>query len=176
MKSGNSATPQIRVVSLDAESPEPLIEHARKLLLEYGRFVVAQLGAAHLCFGSLEEEAAGLPGIYLDQNGGCLIACAGEMPAGFVAWRALPADVAPNAWEMKRLWVTANARGLSLGRTLTVAVLDRARAAHQTSIFLDTVPASMSSAYRLYLELGFKLCAPYNDNQMDRITHLSLTL
>jgi ribosomal protein S18 acetylase RimI-like enzyme len=98
------------------------------------------------------------------------------MPAGFVAWRALPADVTPNAWEMKRLWVTADARGLSLGRTLTVAVLDRARSAQQTTIFLDTVPASMSRAYRLYLDLGFKPCAPYNNNKMDGITHLSLTL
>jgi hypothetical protein len=53
MKSGNSATPQIRVVSLDVDSPEPTIEHARKLLLEYGRFVIAQPGAAHFFFGSL---------------------------------------------------------------------------------------------------------------------------
>ena len=162
--------------SLDANSPEQTIEDARKLLLEYGRFVIAQPGAAHFCFGSLEKEAADLPGSDLDQSGGCLIAYADEIPAGFVAWRALPATVTPDAWEMKRLWVAAPARGLGLGRVLTVAVLDRARAAQRTSIFLDTVPASMSSAYRLYLELGFKVCAPYNDNKMDGITHLSLAL
>ncbi len=176
MKSGNPVTRQIRIVSLDADSPESIIEDARRFLLEYGRFVIAQSGAAHFCFGSLEKEAADLPGSYLHQNGGSLIAYAGEMPAGFVAWRAMPADVASYAWEMKRLWVTADARGLGLGRILTLAVLDCARAAQQTSIYLDTVPASMSSAYRLYLELGFEPCTPYNDNKMDGITHLSLSL
>lgn len=176
MKSDNAVTRHIRIMSLGADSAEPVVEDARRLLIEYGQFVIAQPGAAHFCFGSLEKEAADLPGSYLHQDGGCLIAYAGEIPAGFVAWRAMPAGVAPNAWEMKRLWVAADARGLSLGRTLTLAVLDRARDAQQTSIFLDTVPASMSSAYRLYLELGFKPCAPYNDNKMDGITHLSLNL
>ncbi len=163
------------MMSLDANSPAQTIEDARKLLLEYGRFVIAQPGAAHFCFGSLEKEAADLPSSYLHQNGGSLIAYVGEMPAGFVAWRALPAEVAPRAWEMKRLWVAAKARGFGLGRILTLAVLDRARAAQQTSIYLDTVPASMKSAYRLYLELGFEACAPYNDNKMDGITHLLLS-
>jgi hypothetical protein len=55
-------------------------------------------------------------------------------------------------------------------------VLDRARAAQRTAVYLDTAPASMGSANRLYLELGFKPCAPYNDNAMEGITYLSLSL
>lgn len=117
-----------------------------------------------------------MPGSYLDQGGGCMLAYAGEMPAGFVAWRAVPAEVAHDAWEMKRLWARPHFRGLGLGRTLTMAVLDRVRAAQRTAIYLDTAPASMGNAYRLYLELGFKPCAPYNDNAMEGITYLSLNL
>jgi ribosomal protein S18 acetylase RimI-like enzyme len=138
--------------------------------------VIAQPGAARFCFGSLEKEAEGLPGSYLDQGGGSLLAFAGESPVGFVAWRPVPADVARNAWELKRLWTRPEGRGLGLGRMLTTAVIDRARAAHRTAIYLDTAPASMGSAYRLYLELGFKPCAPYNDNAMEGITYLTLSL
>lgn len=159
---------------LAPNSPPAVLQQARELLLEYGRFVIAQPGAARFCFGSLENEAAGLPESYLEQGGGSLIAFADGQPAGFVAWRALPVSVEPNAWEMKRLWVRPSARGLGLGRTLTVSVLDRARAAGRKAIYLDTAPASMGSAHRLYLELGFKPCPPYNDNPVEGLAYLRL--
>ena len=176
MESGKALKQQIRLAEINSDSSATTIDHARELLLEYGRFVVAQPGAAQFCFGSLEMEAAGLPESFLDQGGGCMLAYAGELQAGFVAWRTVPATVAPNAWEMKRLWVRPQARGLDLGRILTMAVVDRARAAQRTAIYLDTVPASMGNAYRLYLDLGFKPCSPYNDNAMEGITYLSLSL
>lgn len=153
-----------------------MLSQARELLLEYGRFVIAQPGAGRFCFGSLEKEAAGLPESYIDQGGGSLIAFADGEPAGFVAWRALPDSVEHDAWEMKRLWVRASARGLGLGKTLTLAVLDRARAAGRAAVYLDTAPASMGSAYRLYLELGFEPCAPYNDNPVEGLAYLRLSL
>jgi ribosomal protein S18 acetylase RimI-like enzyme len=92
-------------------------------------------------------------------------------PAGFVAWRALPAAVAPDAWELKRLWVRPAARGLSLGQALTQAVLDRAIAAGRRRVYLDTVPAAMSAAVRLYLSLGFEPCPAYNDNPVEGIAY-----
>ena len=127
------------------------LAQAQALLLEYGRFVVAQSGVARFCFGSLEKEAARLPQAYQEQGGGCLMAHANGQPAGFIAWRAIPASVASNAWELKRLWVRPIARGLSLGRILTQAVLDRAVAAGRKAVYLDTAPASMASAHRIYL-------------------------
>lgn len=142
------------------------------MLLEYGRFVVAQPGAARFCFGSLEQEAARLPHSYLEQAGGCLLAHARGEAAGFVAWRALPANVAPSAWELKRLWVRPAARGLALGRTLTEAVLRRARAAEQTAVYLDTAPAAMGAAYKLYLAMGFEACAAYNNNPVEGLAWL----
>ena len=152
-------------------TPPETIAEARALLLDYGRFVVAQAGAARFCFGSLEQEADRLPASYHEQGGGCLIAYARGNPAGFVAWRALPASVASDAWELKRLWVAPGNRGLGLGRALTQAVLDRALAAGRSAVFLDTVPDAMAAAVAVYRELGFEPCPPYNDSPIHGIAY-----
>ena len=55
------------------------------------------------------------------------------------------------------------ARGLDLGRALTQAVVDRAVSAQRKAIYLDTVPAVMATAHRLYLSMGFATCPPYNN-------------
>jgi GNAT superfamily N-acetyltransferase len=160
------------VEEITETAPEGLLAPARELLLEYGRFVIAQSGAARFCFGTLEQEAARLPHSYLEQDGGCLIALVRGEPAGFVAWRTVPESVAPDAWELKRLWVRPVARGMALGRALTQAVIDHAIAAGRKAIYLDTAPASMGAAHRLYLEMGFEPCAPYNDNPVEGLAWL----
>jgi ribosomal protein S18 acetylase RimI-like enzyme len=157
------------IVTTDSEET---FAQASELLLEYGRFVIAQPGAARFCFGSLEKEAARLPLSYLEQGGGCLMAHANGQSAGFIAWRTVPEAVAPQAWELKRLWVRPAARGLSLGRALTQAVLERAVSAGRKAVYLDTAPASMAAAHRMYLDLGFKPCAPYNDNPVEGLAYL----
>jgi ribosomal protein S18 acetylase RimI-like enzyme len=161
----------IEFVELVAASSSTIAE-ARELLLEYGRFVVAQPGVARFCFGSLEKEAERLPVSYQEQGGGCLMARAGAEPAGFVAWRALDSTGKPDAWELKRLWVRPSARGLGLGRALTLAVLDRAVKAGRKAVYLDTVPESMAAAHQLYIELGFTPCRQYNDNPVEGLAYL----
>lgn len=163
---------QLSIEEITADSPAGDVDAARELLLEYGRFVVAQPGAARFCFGSLEKEAARLPLSYLEQGGGSLLARRAGEPVGFVAWRTVPETVAPDAWELKRLWVRPAARGMRLGRALTLAVIDRAVAAGRKAIYLDTAPAAMGAAHRLYLELGFEPCAPYNDNPVEGLAWL----
>jgi GNAT superfamily N-acetyltransferase len=168
--------PSFEITEISAASPDTTLAEARELLLEYGRFVIAQPGAARFCFGTLEKEAAGLPHSYQEQDGGCLIARLNHHPAGFVAWRRLSAAVAvavaPNACELKRLWVRPIARGLQLGRALTQAALDRAARAGYKAVYLDTAPASMASAHRLYLQMGFAPCAPYNDNPVEALEYM----
>jgi putative acetyltransferase len=176
MAAQNTASRSITLQPIAADASEATLVQARELLLEYGRFVVAQPGAARFCFGSLEQEAVRLPLSYLEQGGGCLVAHVSGNPAGFVAWRALPAEVEQHAWELKRLWVRPIARGLALGRTLTQSVLDRAIAADRKAIYLDTAPASMAAAHRLYLEMGFEPCPPYNDNPVEGLAWLRKTL
>jgi carbonic anhydrase len=155
-----------------ASASNSTLAQARDLLLEYSRFVIAQPSAASFCLGSLENEAARLPLSYHEQGGGCLMARVQGEPAGFIAWRGMAVD----CWELKRLWVRPNARGLSLGRALTVAVLERALAAGRKAVFLDTAPASMAAAHRLYLDLGFEPCARYNDNPVEGLVYLRKNL
>lgn len=152
------------------------LAQARELLLEYGRFVIAQPGVAQFCFGTLEKEAERLPLGYIEQGGGCLLARADQTPVGFVAWRALPEAVARDAWELKRLWVRSEGRGMGLGRALTQAVLDRAVAAGRTAVYLDTVPEAMTAAHRLYLDMGFVPCEVYNDNPVEGLEYMVKSL
>ena len=172
------AAPSLRMEVVSEHSSPELITAARQLLLEYGRFVIAQPGAARFCYGSLEKEAERLPLSYLEQDGGCLVASVGSMPAGFVAWRSIRVSpsVENDAWEMKRLWVRPEARGFHLGRVLTEAVIARAIAAKRKAIYLDTAPASMGSAYRLYQEMGFHPCPAYNDTPVDGLIWMVKTL
>ena len=95
MDSRQAASPPFSVREIAATEPESSLAQARELLLEYGRFVVAQPGAARFCFGALEHEAAQLPHSYLEQGGGSLIAHVNDNPAGFIAWRTLPASFRP---------------------------------------------------------------------------------
>jgi ribosomal protein S18 acetylase RimI-like enzyme len=168
----NAASRPITLQSIAADASEATLAQARELLLEYGRFVIAQPGVTRFCFSSLEQEAAHLPFSFIEQGGGCLITHIQSEPAGFVAWRALSPAVEPDAWELKRLWVRPAARGRSLGRALTQNVIDRAIAAGRKAIYLDTAPASMAAAHRLYLEMGFAPCAPYNDNPVEGLAWL----
>jgi GNAT superfamily N-acetyltransferase len=177
MDTTETEKPSVQIEELSADDAPSHIAEARELLLEYGRFVIAQPGAARFCFGALEKEAERLPHSYLDQGGGCLVATVKVAtvkgtPTGFVAWRTVPVSVAPDAWELKRLWVRPAGRGLGLGRRLTEAVLDRAVAAQRRAVYLDTAPAAMASAHRLYLDLGFEPCPPYNDNPVEGLAYL----
>jgi GNAT superfamily N-acetyltransferase len=161
-----------RIEEIGVDHHPSALAEARALLLEYGRFVMAQPGIARFCFGTLEKEAERLPVIYIEQGGGCLIAHAQGTPMGFVAWREVPETVTRNAWELKRLWVRDAGRGLGLGRALTQAVLDRAVTVRRMAVYLDTVPTAMMSAHRLYLQMGFEPCAAYNDNPVDGLAYL----
>lgn len=159
---------------MSAGAEEKSLAAARELLIEYGRFVIAQPGVAQFCFAGLEREAERLPMSFTERGGGCLLAWVEGEPTGFVAWRAIPdsALVTAGSWEMKRLWVSQSGRGHGLGRLLTQAVLDRARAAQRRAVYLDTVPEAMASAHRLYLEMGFAPCERYNDNPVEGLAFL----
>jgi len=167
---------RVHLIEIDEAATASVLSEARDLLLEYGRFVIAQPGAARFCFGSLKQEADRLPHSYTEQGGGCLMALVDGEAAGFVAWRALPATVEPDAWELKRLWARPWSRGLGLGRALTAAVLDRARDAGRKAVLLDTAPSSMGAAHQLYLELGFAPCGRYNDNPVEGLVYLKKEL
>jgi len=169
MDAPRAAARAIQLEEITADTSAETLSAARELLFEYGRFVLAHPQSAGFCYGTLEQEVARLPRSYLEKQGGCLVARVDDEPAGFVGWRAIPDSVAADAWELKRLWVRPLARGLNLGRTLTQAVFDRAIRARRKAVYLDTAPAVMAAAHRLYLSMGFEPCPPYNDNPVEEL-------
>jgi len=162
----------IEVLAQDA--PPHTIETARALLLEYGRFVTAVEGAERFGWDKLQAEVDALPGTYRNQSGEMLLADAGGVPAGCVAWRAL--TTIARACEMKRLWVRADFRGLKLGEELALTAIQHAALAGFDAIYLDTFPASMKPAFDMYLRLGFTPCNPFNDSRYDGVVFMRLSL
>jgi ribosomal protein S18 acetylase RimI-like enzyme len=129
-------------------------ERDRSVIVTLLREYEAGLGVS-LCFQDFEAEVAGLPGAYAPPRGQMLLA---RMPddgqiVGMVALRRV-AD-APDLCEMKRLYVSPSARGLGLGRTLALAIMEEARRLGYGRMCLDTLPA-MAEAQVLYRSLGFR--------------------
>ncbi len=129
------------------------------LFLEYGEYLAHNpTGAANICIENFDRELATLPAPYFAILLHCRRRTRGlrrAQASQSSGWRGC---------EMKRLWVTASHRGLGLGRTLVLAALDQARATGHTAIYLDTVPAAMPEANRLYAGLGFEEVTRYNTN------------
>ena len=162
----------IEVLGRDA-SPER-IETARALLREYGEFVIAAEGAAHFCFGKLQEEMAGLPENYSRQGGEMLVAYADGKAAGCVTYRAI-AKI-DGGCEMKRLWVRKGFRGSRLGERLVLRAVEDASEAGFRAMYLDTFPATMKAAYEMYLRLGFMPCEPYNESRFEGVVFMRRAL
>lgn len=99
-----------------------------------------------------ESEWQSLPGAYAAPGGGLLLAAVTAQPAGCVALRPFPKA---GTCEMKRLFVLPDYRGSGAGRSLIESVIQLARNRGYAFMRLDTHPATMGSAVRLYREFGF---------------------
>ena len=147
----------IREASHDSE-----VAAARLLMRDYGDYLAhSPSGAASICLTNYEQELQQLPAGYAV----ILLATVDDEPAGCVALREL--DRQPPSCEMKRLWVGANFRGLGLGRRLIEEAIEWASSRGFDLMYLDTVPAAMPEAVRLYTSLGFVPVERYNQNPVD---------
>ena len=164
------------------------VEVVRGLMLEYGDYLAhlaeGPRGAASICLTGYEAELAALPEPYV-APGGLLVAEVESAVAGCVAIKGLKAragvtglraEIPPGALELKRLWVRPGFRGLRLGQRLMQAAIDHARAVGATAIYLDTVPAAMPEANRMYEAMGFAPTERYNDNDVADIEFFRLGL
>lgn len=88
-----------------------------------------------------------------------LVARRGEETVGCGAVQYLDGTTA----EIKRMWVSAGARGLGLGRRLLAALEDVARDAGRTRVVLDT-QETLVEARSLYRSAGYAEIERYNDN------------
>ena len=110
-----------------------------------------------LDFQGFQAELAELPGRFSPPAGCLLIARRASMPLGIVGLKPLALGIA----EIKRLYVTPEARGAGLGRGLDERALAEARAKNYDRVRLDTHRPSMAEAIALYRRLGFVEIAPY---------------
>lgn len=143
------------------------IEQVRKLFLEYA----ASLNFP-LCFQNFEQEAASLPGKYSPPEGALLLAWCGGAIAGCGALRILGGNVC----EMKRLYVRSDFRGQGIGRILAERLIAEAKRIGYGLMRLDTIPAQMQEANRLYRLLGFYEIPAYYHNPEPGATYMELKL
>jgi hypothetical protein len=73
---------------IDDNSDAAIVQAARELLLEYGRFVLAAKGPAQFCFGALENESTVFPGAIRRKAASC-------------CWRLSTAKL-PDVWAIAR--------------------------------------------------------------------------
>lgn len=139
---------------------------ARSLLRAYASELGLDLG-----FQSFEEEVQSLPGPYRQPSGAFILAREGAEPIGCVGIRRLHEGVG----EMKRLHVLASRRGEGLGRRLALEAIEQGRKLRYRQIRLDTLPA-MTTAQRLYTNLGFRPIEPYQTTPLTGTVFMALDL
>jgi len=161
---GSVSPPRLKVVAVTTHDA---ITDVRALFTEYAESLGVDLG-----FQGFAEELAGLPGDYAPPAGRILLARNAERVAGCVALRPLGSD---RICEMKRLYVRPAFRGLGLGKTLVLRVIDAARAIGYERMRLDTLPM-MTDAMALYASLGFRAIEPYRYNPIAGSRFMELNL
>jgi N-acetylglutamate synthase-like GNAT family acetyltransferase len=142
----------------------------RGLMREYGAYLAANPTGANICLEGYEHEVEGLPAPYVV----LLLAEVEGQAAGCVALKRLAH--LEDAFELKRLWVRPGYRGLRLGRRLMQAAIDQAEQMGARGVYLDTVPAAMPEANRLYEAFGFAPVERYNDNPVADVVFFRLEL
>ena len=154
-------TPEIFEVS----TPEHL-EAARALFRSYQEQLFSKCQLP-------DSEWQSLPGAYARPGGGLLLATVFLQTAGCVALRQFPK---PDTCEMKRLYVLPAYRGSRVGRALVESVIQLARDRGYAFMRLDTHPATMGSAVRLYREFGFREVAASPMAPVEGLAYMELKL
>jgi ribosomal protein S18 acetylase RimI-like enzyme len=135
--------------------------------------VIAQHGGSSPSYQNFDTEVTGMPGKYAPPRGELLLARRYDgAPLGGVALGPLDADA---LCEMKRLYVSPEARGFELGAQLVEAIVREAKRIGYREMWLDTLP-SMAEALGLYRRHGFAPTAPYYDTPVAGTIFLHLVL
>jgi GNAT superfamily N-acetyltransferase len=124
-----------------------------------------------LSFQDFDRELAQLADEYGPPAGACFLADVDGKYRGCIALRRFDAATA----EIKRLYVTPDARGRGIGRALVERVVSEATGLGYARAVLDTLP-SMSEARALYESMGFRRIEPYRFNPVAGTAFLELQL
>ncbi len=139
-----------------------LLGEVRSLMMAYVRWMEAQPGGADAEWvRARREEVRSLPGEYAPPLGDLVAVLVNGQMAGCVALRRHSADAA----EVKRLFVSPGYRGQSLGLRLVGEMVTRAQRLGYRRLLLDTLPI-MTSAQRMYRQMGFVETSPYYEGAL----------
>jgi GNAT superfamily N-acetyltransferase len=152
---------------IEAESKKD-IEQIRNLFTEYR----AEL-ALEPCLRSFDAEIANLPGSYAPPKGKLLLAKVVGQPVGCIGLRPFPSE---GCCEMKRLYVRPPFRGDRLGKQLAERIVQEARSLGYRSMRLDSHPASMQAAIKMYRKLGFVEVSPDPMEPIEGLIYMELQL
>lgn len=126
-----------------------------------------------LAFQDYATELASLPGKYAPPAGALFIARRNDgVPLGCAALRPMAAS---DICEMKRLYLSPEARGMGLGKQLVRRVLSEGKRLAYTRMRLDTLP-KMQSAISVYEKLGFVKIEPYYQTPLEGTVFLEIDL
>lgn len=131
------------------------VRDAQRLFEEYYEWLGDVVCSTHLA-----EEIASLPRPYVEPDGRLLVAREESGRAVGVVGVRRHTD---EACEVKRLFVSADTRGVGLGRSLVRYALEACRELGYTEARMTTLPDTMSGALRMYRSLGFEECEPFRD-------------
>ncbi len=125
----------------------------RDLFAAYAESLPVDLG-----YQDFESEVSDLPGKYAPPQGELLVAWdTADRAVACIGLRRLDGA---RSCEMKRLYVLPEARSFGLGKALTDAVIEAAKARGYSSLRLDTLPTRIRAA-NLYERMGFRRIDPY---------------
>jgi GNAT superfamily N-acetyltransferase len=150
-----------------ARSAEQFAE-ARDLIVEYAESLRFDTGSP-----PFRAEVDDLPWEYAEPAGAVLLARSPEGRAvGVVAVRPM-AD--PAGAELRRLYVTPDARRAGVARALLTAAEEAARAAGYRSLNLVSLH-EMRGAHALYAAQGFADTAPYRESTREDVLFMTKEL
>ncbi len=166
---------RIDVVTHSLETPDTIsdISEVEILLREYLSWVVPLFNAQNnldLDVDKALSRALLNLAEFLPPDGRTVLARGPDGIANAIGfYRKIRAD----AVEIKRLYVRPEARGEGLGRKVVRRLIDEARNANYSEIFLDST-AFMSSAHALYRAEGFRDvdCYPEAEHSQDVSPHV----
>jgi GNAT superfamily N-acetyltransferase len=102
-------------------------------------------------------ELDALEEFYRAPNGRLLLGFVDERACGTTGVHLLSPDTA----ELRRVWVTPDARGHGLASRLLQAGIEAARSLGARSMWLETVDGHMDTAIGMYRRAGFQPIRPY---------------
>ena len=124
-----------------------------------------------LSFQNIDKELLDFYSMYGPPNGFFLLAWHKEELAGGVGLRMLESKVC----EMKRLFVYDKFKNKGVGRSLCIALIQKAKNLGYEKMRLDTLER-MKTAIRLYESLGFREIEPYRFNPDPSTKYMELIL